>query len=516
MKFHAKLAILFLFIGMIGVGLWRFIEPMLADMDQVSSSDASGKKGTIHIGMDGWVGYFPLCSPEIKKRLHRAGYGLKCVDDAADYQDRFKKLKKGDYQFAVATVDSYLLNGESYDYPGPIVSVIDESKGGDAIVAWEDKVSSLDELKNNATAKIAFTPDSPSHHLIKAIASHFDIPGLRERSRHVQTDGSEDALKHLLNKDVDVAVVWEPEVTKAISKKGVVRLLGTEDTKQLIVDILIASQKTVKKNPELVKILLKEYFRTLKFYRDNQEKLIEDIADQYSVSKKQSTSLLRGVKWASLIDNVQTWYGITNSGYSEEALIMSIESAVDILIENNNFNANPLPNEDPYRLVNSGFVQELNEHFVNNGGFKSPSASQQGAAAMFAALTDKQWNRLETIGSLKTRNIVFVSGTSDLTQDGKKQVDEQMSDLSHYPNFRIEVRGHTGLRGNKDANIALSQERADAVLRYIEITHGIENNRARAKGYGSSKPLPQLPGESSRRYNYRLPRVEIKLVRETI
>ena len=514
MKTHVKLALVILFIGMTSTLAWRFIEPLLNDINQTSATDARAKKGTIHIGVDGWVGYFPLCSPEIRKRLYRSGYGIKCIDDLANYKDRFDKLKSGEYEFAVATVDSYLLNGKSYDYPGPIISVIDESKGGDAIVALEKNISSLDDLKTRPY-KVAFTPDSPSHHLLKAISAHFDIQSLRNPQNQIKTDGSEAALQALIDQQVDVAVVWEPEVTRALSNKDIVRLLGTEDTSQLIVDILIASQKTVRKNPELVKLLLKEYYQTLKFYRENHDELIRDIRDQYSVNETQAATLLKGVKWVSLIDNAQDWYGISTT-YSDEALIMSIESALDILLENNDFNTNPIPDEDPYRLINSQFIDELNKAFISNTGFGQKSNTTRSNTPSFKPLSASEWGQLETIGSLKTRHIVFVSGTSDLTYEGKKQIDEQIVDLNHYPNFRIEIRGHTALRGDKNANQALSQERADAVLRYIEVTHGITANRARAIGYGSSRPLSRLPGESSRKYNYRLPRVEINLVRETI
>jgi outer membrane protein OmpA-like peptidoglycan-associated protein/ABC-type nitrate/sulfonate/bicarbonate transport system substrate-binding protein len=513
-KVHVKLALIILVVGMIATVAWRFIEPMLNDINQTSATDARAKKGTIHIGVDGWVGYFPLCSPEIRKRLYRSGYGIKCVDDLANYKERFDKLKNGDYEFAVATVDSYLLNGKSYDYPGPIVTVIDESKGGDAIISLKNKIGSLDDLKTKPYS-VAFTPDSPSHHLLKAISSHFDIQSLRNPQYQVKTDGSQAALNALLKQQVDVAVVWEPEVTKALSSKGIVRLLGTEDTRQLIVDILIASQKTVRKNPDLVKLLLNAYYQTLKFYRENNDELIKDISDQYSVSDTQANTLLKGVEWVSLIDNVQDWYGITGT-YSDEALIMSIESAVDILLENNDFNSNPIPDEDPYRLINSQFIDELNTAFMNNSGFAQQSNKTGTAHQSFKPLSAKAWDQLETIGSLKTHHIVFVSGTSDLTFEGKRQIDAQIVDLNHYPNFRIEIRGHTALRGDKNANLALSQERADAVLRYIEVTHGIAPNRARAIGFGSAKPLPKQPGESSRKYNYRLPRVEINLVRETI
>lgn len=512
MKKHAKLAFIIVLVGMVAAGIWRAIEPKLSDIAQVDTSDASGKKGTIIIGVDSWVGYFPLCSPQLKKRLRRVDYGLKCVDDAADYQDRFKKLKKSQYQFAVATVDSYILNGEDYDYPGPIVSVIDESKGGDAIVAWKDKYATLDDLKKDDEFALAYTPDSPSHHLIKSVASHFDIKNLRDGGRHIKTEGSAAALDALFDKQADVAVIWEPEVSKALSKKGIVRLLGTEDTKQLIVDILIASQRVVKNEPDLIKVLLKEYFRTLKYYREHQDELVADIADHYGIRKKQSMALLKGVEWVTLSQNAESWYGASSTGYSEEALITTIESAVDVLLENEDFDSNPVPDEDPYRLTNSRFISELYND-IGTTGFTS-SGKSTSSQLLFKPLNTEQWNSLETIGSLKTRHIVFSSGTSEITYEGKQEIDEQVADLKHYPNFRVEVRGHTGLRGNKDANIALSMERADAVLRYMRITHGLEENRVRAVGFGSGKPLKKLPGESNRRYSSRLSRVEITLVRE--
>ena len=512
MKKHAKVAFVLVLVGMVSAGIWRAIEPKLSDITQVETSDAKAMKGNITIGVDGWVGYFPLCSPQLKKRLRRAGYGIKCVDDAANYQDRFKKLKKSQYQFAAATVDSYILNGEAYDYPGPIISVIDESKGGDAIVAWKDKFSTLDDLKKVDDFTVAYTPDSPSHHLIKSVASHFDIKNLRDGGRHIRTEGSEAALKALLEKKADVAVIWEPEVSKALSKKGVVRLLGTEDTKHLIVDILIASQKVVKNEPGMIKILLKEYYRTLKYYREHKDELVSDISDHYDIKKKQSMALLKGVKWVTLSQNVESWYG-SATGYSEEALITSIESAVDVLLENDDFSNNPIPDEDPYRLTNNLFVSELYDD-MKGSGFSSSTKIKAGKQS-FKSMTKVQWNSLETIGSLKTRHIVFSSGTSELTFEGKQEIDEQVADLKHYPNFRVEVRGHTGLRGNKDANIALSKERADAVLRYMALTHDLEKNRVRAIGFGSKKPLKKKQGESSRRYSSRLPRVEIALVRES-
>ena len=83
-------------------------------------------------------------------------------DDKADYAGRMEKLKKGDIQFAVATVDSFLLNAHSVDYPGTIVMVIDESQGGDCILAKADVAKNLSDLKGKNDLRVAFTPGSPA------------------------------------------------------------------------------------------------------------------------------------------------------------------------------------------------------------------------------------------------------------------------------------------------------------------------------------------------------------------
>ncbi len=519
MSVHVKLAVTIVLLSILIALGWKVVEPYILNKDQIKTSDSGQVKKAIRIAMDGWVGYYPLCSVEMKKRLRRSGYGLKCINDDADYKQRYKGLRDNQYDFAVGTVDSYILNGESVDFPGPIVSVIDESSGGDAIVAWQDKLPNIESLKQSTDAVGAFTPSSPSHHFAKAISTHFDIPVLKNNALHRLSNGSSDALKKFLARESDYAILWEPDVSKALDKKGVIRLLGTEDTQQLIVDVLIASKTLIKSDPDLVITLLRDYFKTLKFYRDNPDKLISDIADEFDLSKKKAEALLSGVEWASLSENADRWYGVNRSGFSEDALIETIESTLDVLLDNGDFNRNPIPNEDAYRLINSSFVKELDSLYANVGGFSTPNNNQDtDTDHNFERLSDEEWRRLEEVGSLKTRKIAFTSGTSTLTNEGKLQIDALISDLKHYPNFRVEVRGHTSIRGNADANLALSQQRAEAVLRYINLTHSPKPNRFRAIGFGGEKPLPLRSGESkgSRSWLYRLPRVEIALVREVI
>ncbi len=527
MSSHVKIVTGLIIVGVLVILGMKFVLPMIQDKTQKATSDARSTKGTVTLALDNWVGYFPLGSQEMKKRMRRSGYILECINDGADYAERMRKIKKGEYQFAVATVDSYVLNGAVENFPATIIGVLDESSGGDAVLAWKDRVKDVDSLKREQGAKVAYTPGSPSEHLLKSMAVHFDIPSLRDRSGNwkTHTEGSEQALKKLLAKDVDVAVLWEPDVSRALEKgQGeIVKLLGTEDTEKLIVDVLLVNREFARDQPEVVKVLLSNYFRTLKYFRDNPDDLMESIVDDTDLDKKKVATMLKGVKWVNLADNNQSWFGNSSFGaIPEEGLIDTIEAVVQILRDAGDFAENPLPDKDPYRITNSQFVAELHQEGLSAGQFKKAGELKvpdgpEGSGSLerpFAQLADPQWERLREIGTLKVRPIVFQSGTSELTYNGKQELDKAVEYLRHYPNFRVVIKGHTGLSGDAKANRQLSQARADAVKRYLQVTYSINENRLRSVGYGSEQPLPRQQGEAKRAYSYRLPRVELFLASE--
>ena len=131
-------------------------------------------------------------------------------------------------------------------------------------------------------------------------------------------------------------------------------------------------------------------------------------------------------------------------------------------------------------------------------------------------MTDAEWDALREIGTLRIRPITFQSGHVVLGPEDRKEIENAVETLKHYPNYRVVVKGHTGLRGDKKENKKLSQQRADAVKRHIEAAFRVDSNRLRSIGMGSESPLPRRADESDRAYQYRLPRVEMYLVSESL
>lgn len=509
-----------LFIALIaGIGVVQYVRQRSATREKQTyqTSDAERPKGEIRLALDNWVGYFPLESPVFKKLMREAGYVVTVENDNADYAQRMKKLKKGELDFAVATVDSYLLNGAPEDFPATIIAVIDESKGGDALVAWEENLDSLDSLKIDSRYRIAFTPASPSEHLLKSLGVHFGVSHLLDKKGgwRVETDGSPDALKQLLNRKVEGAVLWEPDVSTALATQGIIKLLGSEDTEKLIVDILLVNRQYSDKHPDAVALFLAKYFETLKIYNyDHPELLQEDLVKYAKVKKDQVDEMLQGVRWVGLTENTQWFRSPASSVVATPGIVAAIDSAVEILMGNQDFQTNPLPNGDPYVVLNSNFLDQVASSGASGMNGLSAQAAGSSLERKFSALSDQEWNKLKDIGTLKLRPITFSSGTSEIDSAGQVQLEKIVENVKHYPNFRIEIEGHTGTRGDAQANLDLSLERAEAVRQYLSYKYRIDLNRMRAIGRGGNDPLPKEDGESSRAYAARLKRVEIHLVAE--
>jgi outer membrane protein OmpA-like peptidoglycan-associated protein/ABC-type amino acid transport substrate-binding protein len=497
-----------LIIGLIALAVVKFFAVEESTELTVATSDAQGLKENVRIGMDNWMGYYLLCSKHFKSSLRNQGIRSTCENDNADLQNRFAKLKKGELDFAVTTIDAYLALGADYTFPGTIVMVIDESKGGDALLAWEDTVSSIDELKNNPALRVALTQDSPSEHLVRSLAVHFDVANFKRRGDWlVSADGSEDSAKKLLSKQVDAAVLWEPDVTKALQTPGIKKIIGTEDTERLIVDVLLVNRKFAKNKPQVVEAVMNDYFDSLKFYQQNPDNLVKELRKETGLKSGAIQSMLKGVAWVSLTDNAYDWFSTISQSAPAEYLMDTIESSMSILTDTGVLSSNPLPDQNPYSITQSKFIEQLFDTKIG----EVPNNRQEAKAKTFSLLDGAAWEALREVGTLKVRKVTFARSSGELSLAAKEMLDHAAQDLAHYPNYRIMVKGHTGLGGDKAANKSLSQDRADAVSRYLNITHGINENRVYANGVGSEEPLARLPDENRRAYKYRLPRVELIL-----
>lgn len=90
--------------------------------------------------------------------------------------------------------------------------------------------------------------------------------------------------------------------------------------------------------------------------------------------------------------------------------------------------------------------------------------------------------------TLEGRTINFEQNSSDLAADNRRLLDALSGVATRCKAHQIEIGGHTDRAGAADANLALSEGRAGAVLRYLT-DRGVPAAGLTAHGYGSRKPL---------------------------
>ncbi|HEY6506076.1 MAG TPA: OmpA family protein [Chitinophagaceae bacterium] len=105
------------------------------------------------------------------------------------------------------------------------------------------------------------------------------------------------------------------------------------------------------------------------------------------------------------------------------------------------------------------------------------------------------------------RRIGFALSKSTLLPASHKVLDEVAAVLKQNPNVIVSIEGHTSGDANYDANMKLSQERADNVRAYL-ISKGILASRLTATGFGPNKPITKGTTEAEKAKNRR---VELKL-----
>jgi outer membrane protein OmpA-like peptidoglycan-associated protein len=87
--------------------------------------------------------------------------------------------------------------------------------------------------------------------------------------------------------------------------------------------------------------------------------------------------------------------------------------------------------------------------------------------------------------------ITFETNSSELTAPAKQQLDVVAAALKNdrLAEYTFNVEGHADPRGLHDANMLLSQQRAESVRSYLVTAHSIAADRLKAEGKGDTDLL---------------------------
>ncbi|MES2678552.1 MAG: OmpA family protein [Bacteroidota bacterium] len=107
-------------------------------------------------------------------------------------------------------------------------------------------------------------------------------------------------------------------------------------------------------------------------------------------------------------------------------------------------------------------------------------------------------------------NVYFDTGKSTLKPSSNKALNDLVEVLKLKNTMVVEIEGHTDDVGKAEENLKLSQDRADAVKKYL-IAKGVPAGRVTAKGYGHTLPVADNASEDGRSKNRR---TSLKVVKD--
>jgi peptidoglycan-associated lipoprotein len=149
---------------------------------------------------------------------------------------------------------------------------------------------------------------------------------------------------------------------------------------------------------------------------------------------------------------------------------------------------------------------------------KKSDTAQNEQLAKLSDTTREAMKRAEEAGKLakgklvleatiSDDNVKFALGKSELTAEFKAALDAfaaKVKELGADRRLYIEIQGHTDSLGSDNLNLKLGQQRAETVMRYLNMQQGIPLYSMSAISYGKFKPVADNKTKDGRAKNRRV------------
>jgi outer membrane protein OmpA-like peptidoglycan-associated protein len=275
---------------------------------------------------------------------------------------------------------------------------------------------------------------------------------------------------------VDVACLWEPDVTLALeSREGSHRLFSTADATELVADVLVARREFLDPYSDLAAKLVRVWFAGVKQTetdRPSAARLISTVCSRFrdEMGYEKTLRAFDWVKLSDLSDNVRL-FGIDGQAPAFDRVYNQAES---IWLEypqaeiKDRFVPSALRDD---RIIRRIWEAEGRRMAARTGNFR-PTVAATGAPLFTKPVT-----------------INFRTNKSDLTTEAISVVNRRVLPQLHIAGgMYVRVEGNTDSLGDPRWNQDLSERRAKGLVDYL-ISRGVDPGRVVARGNGSSKPV---------------------------
>ena len=251
--------------------LFTMLAFVLSACGAQNTAGGGGKfNGTIHIASSTWTGYAIIYLANSKGIWKSHGLNVN-FKDVEDPNDRFIALTAGRLEGMASTVDAFARQ-QSNGVPAIEVFPIDASVGGDGILA-KNTIQTVADLKGKT---VAVNQGSVSEWFLAQVLKD---KGLSLSDVKEQNMKSGEAGAAFVASKVDVAVTWEPWLSKAKVRQDGHVLVSSKEYPDLIMDSFAFRKDFIQKYPDTVKDFMKAYYDAYNWMQQNQTEALKIIGD---------------------------------------------------------------------------------------------------------------------------------------------------------------------------------------------------------------------------------------------
>lgn len=376
---------------------------------------------------------------------------------------------------------------------GRAIVIVDNTQGGDAVIARDPNVRRVEDLAGKRVALLQYTP---SHGMLIDAVENSSLTA-RQKSQllsslvYIQAEGGTAAVRAAFESGaVDAAVLWDPDLALALrAVSGAHVVYSTAIATNLIYDVIVCNQAhlTNAVNQPAFQAFVAGWLEGVTAAKADRAAALDALVkteEFYEVLVREKgadfvTGLFANLVWTGLEDNLRILGLVGGTNYYE-----NVYRRFDRIYREAGALANP---SSP--VINAS--DSFDYRFVRALMAAAPQAQAAAAVPQFT-FTQEERQEAATQAPAVTRpvEVNFATGSFELIRRAQQTIDQEIVPLveSHGSAY-FEVSGNTDSTGSRTTNQRLSQQRAQAVVDYLVTQWEFPATRFVVVGNGSSRPL---------------------------
>jgi len=290
-----------------------------------SSVQASAAE-KIRILFPTWSGYAPVFVANDLGYFKDLGLevDVKFEDERANV---LAAMARGDIDMQMRTVGEYQGRPRTEKTPGIIIGTIDESLGGDGVVA-DGAVKSIADLKGKT---VAVEPNIPARLLLQLELKkvHMSLDDLK-----IKQTVTADTVAVFADPSIAAVATYEPfqsQALKTLAQRKPHLLVSSKDYPGYIVDIVIVRAEELKAHPDKYRKFMIAVFKAINYFKSNPDDFMKLAAPHFKLSPADFKSSIEGSLVYTGYDQTAKFFGTPEK---PGTLYKIFDTVMDLNLEN--------------------------------------------------------------------------------------------------------------------------------------------------------------------------------------